>query len=72
MVCEVCGLWHDSISALSACLEEAEDAYYAAEAEAEQAAELANERWFEERGGGYYAGSEEEARDRFFDSLIGR
>lgn len=40
------------------------------EAKAEVAAELANERWFEERGGGFYAGSPEEARDRFYDGLL--
>jgi hypothetical protein len=45
--------------------EEAEMAYWESVIEAEQR----NERWFEERGGGYYAGSEEEARDRFYDSL---
>jgi hypothetical protein len=39
--------------------------------EQELAAEAANERWFEERGGSNYAGSDEEARDRFMDSLIG-
>lgn len=39
------------------------------ESAAELAAEAANERYFEERGGGTYAGSEEEARDRYYDSL---
>jgi hypothetical protein len=39
--------------------------------EQELAAEAANERWFEERGGSNYAGSDEEARDRFMDSLAG-
>lgn len=44
-----------------------------AEGLAEIAAERAVERFFEEGPhGGYYAGSEEEARDRFYDSLIGR
>jgi chemotaxis regulatin CheY-phosphate phosphatase CheZ len=38
-----------------------------AEARAEIAAERANERYFEERGGGHYAGSQEEARDRWND-----
>lgn len=37
---------------------------------AEIAAEQANERWFEERGGGQYVGSQEEERDRYFDSLL--
>lgn len=41
------------------------------EQQADLAAEAANERWWEERGGSTYAGSEEEARDRFYDSLIG-
>jgi hypothetical protein len=36
---------------------------------AEIEAEKRNERWFEERGGGTYAGSQEEARDRYYDSL---
>lgn len=41
-----------------------------AQARSELAAEAANERFFEEGlGGGYYAGSPEEARDRYFDSL---
>jgi len=44
-----------------------------AEHRAEIAAERAAERYFEEGpGGGYYAGSEEEARDRFNDWLAGR
>lgn len=64
MICEFCGQWHASRSAVNACLQEA-----AAEAEAEIAAERASERWFEERGGGYYAGSPEEAQDRYLDSL---
>ncbi len=40
-----------------------------AEMAGEIAAEKANERYFEERGANTYAGSEEEARDRWFDSL---
>lgn len=51
MICEVCGQWHDRISALQECLdllEEENEALCKAEWEAEQAAE----RWFEERGMG--------------------
>jgi hypothetical protein len=45
-----------------------DDAQMAAEFEAEQR----NERYWEEGPhGGYYAGSEEEARDRFYDGLMG-
>ena len=42
------------------------------EAETERLAELAVERYFEEGPhGGWYAGSMEEARDRYYDSLMG-
>lgn len=44
--------------------------YLEEQAEEDAAAERANERFWEEGPhGGYYAGSEEEARDRFLDSL---
>lgn len=44
---------------------------YQAGIDAEMAAEAANERFWEEGPhGGYYAGSEEEARDRWLDSLM--
>lgn len=39
------------------------------ESRSELAAEKTNERFFEERGGGTYAGSPEEAQDRWLDSL---
>lgn len=71
MNCDYCGQWHGSVSMAWACMEAAQDAQDHADMLAELAAEQANERWFEERGGGNYAGSEEEARDRWFDSLIG-
>jgi hypothetical protein len=70
---------HCSVAEVRACfttpggLLSVEDEYSygheAAQAQAEFAAEQANERYFEERGGGTYAGSEEEARDRYMDSL---
>ena len=39
---------------------------------AEGEAERRTERWFEERGGSTYAGSFEEAQDRYLDGLVGR
>lgn len=45
------------------------EVYESQQMEAELAAERANERYFEERGGGTYAGSQEEARDRYLDGL---
>lgn len=35
-------------------------------------AEQRNERFFEERGGDFYVASEEDARDRWLDSLLDR
>lgn len=53
--------WLDEMSYL------AEEAQCRAEWEAERRAE----RWYEDRGG-YYAGSLEEAQDRYLDGLVGR
>lgn len=69
---------HDSVAQVKLCFargglasieEQAADEEGHQQALADLAAERATERWFEERGGGTYAGSEEEARDRYFDSL---
>jgi len=50
MNCETCGGFHPTVSEAAQCLE-AYDAYVdELEARAEQAAEMANERWFEDRG----------------------
>lgn len=62
---------HHDVAAVRACFDK--EAGRDAESRAERFAELANERYFEEGpNGGYYAGSEEEARDKFYDSLAGR
>lgn len=70
---------HDSVAQVRLCytrpqgltsLEETDaDEWGDEQAKAEAEAEKRNERYFEERGGGTYAGSQEEALDRFNDSL---
>lgn len=74
--------YHDTVAQVRLCYSR-EDGLYSHEEEAqaearewesesERQAELACERFYEEGpNGGYYAGSEEEARDRFYDSLQG-
>jgi hypothetical protein len=62
---------HDTVAEARECTTDFEATK--AEALAEIAAEQAVERFFEEGPhGGYYAGSVEEARDRWLDSLVGR
>lgn len=61
---------HASVEHVRACYDTS--ARIEAESAGEIAAERAVERYFEEGPhGGYYAGSEEEARDRWLDSLRG-
>lgn len=64
--CGCCKARHASAADVRACYEEmrAEEALSRAIWENENAAE----RWYEERGGSTYAGSREEAEDRFYDS----
>lgn len=62
---------HETVAEARACEGEAEQEQL--EAAAELAAERAAERYFEEGPfGSSYVGSEEEAQDRFYDSLAGR
>jgi hypothetical protein len=66
--CAHCSGRHASVEQVRECAEY--QAYCDWAMEAELAAEAANERFFEEGpNGGTYAGSEEEARDRWLDSL---
>lgn len=70
---------HDTVAQVRLCFtrpgglrsheEQGLDDFHAWEAKSEAEAERRNEQFFEERGGGSYAGSQEEARDRYFDSL---
>lgn len=73
--CAHCKAYHATIAEVRDCADW--DLYVTsgqaeADSRAEIAAEARAERYWEEGPhGGYYAGSREEAEDRFYDSLIG-
>jgi hypothetical protein len=68
--CAHCKARHASVAEVHECANW--EAYVEDTMRSELAAEAAAERYWEEGpNGGSYAGSEEEARDRWLDSLVG-
>jgi len=68
MDCIYCGKFHTGPSEVIACMDLME-AEIQAEGHAEQQAELAAERWFEERGGNYRNQIEEDMEHSPFDPI---